>query len=138
MDEATHKPAPIVLVLSSAADKAMEEFQRWLEPQLGMGKQLSLLAGWANKLAGAVARLAGILHMAQAVDDGNFTTVIAEQTVQAHETTIALAERGILAASRTGALADLGGDRPVGVEHDLPEAIGVDRGGDARVRDYPV
>jgi hypothetical protein len=63
---------------------------------------------------------------------------VAEQTVQAHEATIAMAERGTLAASRTGAcgLADLGGDRPVGVEHDLPEAIGVDRGSHACVRDY--
>jgi hypothetical protein len=74
---------------------------------------------------------------------------VAEQAVQAYETTIALAEPSplISAATRTGALAACdtllaagglpqpGGDRPVGVEHDVPEPVGLDRGGHASVRD---
>jgi hypothetical protein len=63
---------------------------------------------------------------------------VAEQTVRAYETTVARAEWGPLAAaSRPGALArsaDPGGDRAVGVEHDLPEAVGVNRGSHACVR----
>jgi hypothetical protein len=55
---------PTVLRFSAEADRLMEEFQTWLEPQLAEGKPLSHLGGWANKLAGAVARVAGILHMA--------------------------------------------------------------------------
>jgi hypothetical protein len=60
------KPAPNWLRFSTAADQAMQDFERWLEPQLARGEELSLLGGWANKLAGAIARLAAILHMATA------------------------------------------------------------------------
>jgi hypothetical protein len=61
------KPAPHHLVFSEQADQAMRDFEKWLEPQLRDGKELSYLAGWANKLAGAIARIAGILHVATAV-----------------------------------------------------------------------
>jgi hypothetical protein len=54
----------VVLSFARAAQDALSQFERWLEPQLGPGERLSYLAGWANKLAGAIARLAGILHMA--------------------------------------------------------------------------
>ncbi len=89
---------------------------------------------------------------------------VAEQAVQAYETTIAVAEpNALIAATTTGALVscstrpvlsilpaggvsgqggvgaavlpDPRGDRPVGVEHDVPEPVGVDRGGHASVRD---
>jgi DNA primase len=59
--------APHLLHFSEEADEALAEFERWLEPKLAPEEELSLLAGWANKLAGAVARLAGILHVADAV-----------------------------------------------------------------------
>jgi hypothetical protein len=42
---------------------AMEEFERWLEPKLGICGPLSTLGGWGNKLAGGCARLAGVLHL---------------------------------------------------------------------------
>jgi hypothetical protein len=58
---------PHLLHFSEDADELMAEFERWLEPQLAPEKELSLLAGWANKLAGAIARIAGILHVADAV-----------------------------------------------------------------------
>jgi replicative DNA helicase len=57
-----------VLRFSAAADRELQEFERWLEPQLAEGEDLSYLAGWANKLAGAIARIAGVLHMAGAPD----------------------------------------------------------------------
>jgi hypothetical protein len=46
----------------------MEALERWLEPQLAEGEELAHLAGWAHKLPGLVARIAGILHQMQAVD----------------------------------------------------------------------
>jgi hypothetical protein len=58
------KPAPHYLQFSDAADQAMQAFEMWLEPRLAPGEELSFLAGWPNKLAGAIARLSGILHMA--------------------------------------------------------------------------
>src|SRR5262249_27741798 len=53
------RPAPRLLDFSPGADRALRGFQDWLEPQLADGEPLSFLAGWANKLAGAVARTAG-------------------------------------------------------------------------------
>ena len=52
------------------ADKLLQSFESWLEPQLAEGEPLSYLAGWANKLAGAIARISGILHMAQTIGEG--------------------------------------------------------------------
>jgi hypothetical protein len=62
--------SPHRLRFSAEADAALQELERWLEPQLGPEGELSLLAGWANKLAGAVARLAGVLHVAGCVGLG--------------------------------------------------------------------
>jgi hypothetical protein len=46
----------------------MVEFETWLEPRLAIDAQLGTLADWASKLAGAVARIAAILHVAAAAD----------------------------------------------------------------------
>jgi hypothetical protein len=59
------KPAAHVLFFSPEADQELRAFERWLEPQLAEGEELSYLAGWANKLAGAVARIAAVLQMAE-------------------------------------------------------------------------
>lgn len=48
--------------------RAMVEFETWLEPRLAIDAQLGTLADWASKLAGAVARIAAILHVAAAAD----------------------------------------------------------------------
>src|SRR5262249_42495263 len=78
-----NRPAPHRLRFSPQADDALREFETWLEPQLAQGEELSHLAGWANKLPGAVARLAGILHMADEVGKGEGQQVISVPTVQA-------------------------------------------------------
>jgi hypothetical protein len=57
------KPSANIIRFSAEADAEMQNLERWLEPQLAEGEDLSHLAGWANKLAGAVARIAGVLHM---------------------------------------------------------------------------
>lgn len=78
------KPAPHWLQLSPAADNALRAFERWLEPQLAEGEDLTDLAGWANKLAGAMARIAAILHMVEATGaDKSWQAPICEATMTA-------------------------------------------------------
>jgi hypothetical protein len=58
------------LTFGPEADRLMREFENYLEPQLAEGAELFHLAGWANKLAGACARIAGILHVAKLIAEG--------------------------------------------------------------------
>lgn len=61
---------PHTLRLDSKAWERLKEFLEWLEPQLGEHAELGTLTDWAGKLGGAVARLAGILHIAEHVHEG--------------------------------------------------------------------
>jgi hypothetical protein len=61
--DADGNKVPHVLRFSPEADRAMQEFQAWLEPQLGPDGDLVHMSDWGAKLAGAVARIAGILHV---------------------------------------------------------------------------
>src|SRR5207253_1574599 len=65
--EAERNAPPQILHLDPEARCLLREFEAWLEPRLGLEGEFALLAGWGNKLAGAVARLAGILHAVRAV-----------------------------------------------------------------------
>jgi hypothetical protein len=53
-----------VIQLSPLARQRWLEFARWLEPQLAEHGALGYIADWAGKLAGAAARIAGLLHAA--------------------------------------------------------------------------
>jgi DNA (cytosine-5)-methyltransferase 1 len=64
------RPVPLWLRFAPDADRALRDFEAWLEPQLADGAELARLAGWGNKLAGTAARIAGILHAAAAVAAG--------------------------------------------------------------------
>jgi hypothetical protein len=77
------KAAPHWLQFTSGADAALRDFEGWLEPQLAEGEELSFLAGWANKLAGAIVRIAGTLHMAGSVAAGQQSQRISDATVGA-------------------------------------------------------
>ena len=61
------RPTQVVLRLSNEAATEFDRLQRDLEPKYLPGGELAqqLLCGWANKLPGAVARIAGLLHMAE-------------------------------------------------------------------------
>ncbi len=61
---------PHVLGFDAAARAEFEAFENWLESQLAPGRPLARLAGWANKLNGACARLAAALHVADALGGG--------------------------------------------------------------------
>jgi hypothetical protein len=77
------KVAPRTLRFSVEADRQLRDFEAKLEPRLAEGEDLSYLAGWAQKLAGTIARIAGILHVVQAVDDGtNWEAPITAATVE--------------------------------------------------------
>ncbi len=57
--------APKVVDLSADARDYLTAFMDELEPQLAEGGALRPIADWANKLAGAVVRLAAILHYSE-------------------------------------------------------------------------
>jgi len=61
---------PHVLYLNNDAHVIHAAFEDDIEPRLGEEGDLYPIQGWGSKLAGAVARLAGILHMARYGPDG--------------------------------------------------------------------
>jgi hypothetical protein len=56
---------PVPLVFTPEANDALLEYERSLEPKLGVGGELEHLADWGSKLAGAVVRISGLLHLAE-------------------------------------------------------------------------
>jgi hypothetical protein len=73
---------PVNLSFSPEADAAMQEFERWLEPKLAPGGELSSLSHWPKKLAGESARIAAALHAAQWVESKTIPLVIDAETVK--------------------------------------------------------
>jgi replicative DNA helicase len=62
---------PAVLVLTPEARRLLSGYQEEIEPRLrASGGDLADLRDWASKLAGAVVRLAGLLHLAGHLTDG--------------------------------------------------------------------
>ncbi|MGC7880141.1 YfjI family protein, partial [Desulforudis sp. 1190] len=61
-------PTPHILRLSPGAAEVFGIFERALEPKLDPLGDLGIIADWGSKLAGAVARIAGVLHLADNVD----------------------------------------------------------------------
>ncbi len=57
---------PAVIQLSPGADAALIAYQKRIEPQLkARGGKLGHISNWAGKLAGATARMAALLHLAE-------------------------------------------------------------------------
>ena len=72
---------PAVLPLTPAALKLHTEFRSELEPRLRAGTgDLEALRDWASKLPGAVARIAGLLHLAEHPKTGP-TSLVEEATM---------------------------------------------------------
>ncbi len=71
--------SPRILSLSPVAERRLAEFERWLEPRLEPeAGEFAQLGGWASKLAGAVLRLAGLLHAAENPGPDHTTTISIE------------------------------------------------------------
>ncbi len=56
---------PYVVPFSGGAQAAHATFRELLEPRLGPAGDLRWMSEWAGKYAGAVARIAGLLHLAE-------------------------------------------------------------------------
>ena len=63
VDERGEPVEHVIGLLAGAYDRWLS-FAGWLEPQLGDFGALAHVSDWGGKLAGAVARVAGILHLA--------------------------------------------------------------------------
>jgi hypothetical protein len=73
---------PAVLMLTNGAQETFTEIERAVEPTLAGDGELAALADWGAKYVGAVARIAGILHLGQHRPDG-VKSPIDEDTVWA-------------------------------------------------------
>jgi 5S rRNA maturation endonuclease (ribonuclease M5) len=69
---------PCVLTFSPYANDRLLEFERALEPRLAPGADLGTLADWGSKLAGAVVRIAGLLHLVAHLTNGHHHRPISE------------------------------------------------------------
>jgi hypothetical protein len=70
---------PMAILLDPGADAVLLELERELEPRLDAETgDLAHVEGWAAKLAGATARIAGLLHLAAHLRDGWARPVEAE------------------------------------------------------------
>jgi hypothetical protein len=58
---------PHPLTLDVAAQEGFQCFEAWVEPRLAEFGELGRMTDWGGKVAGAVARIAGLLHMADHV-----------------------------------------------------------------------
>jgi DNA polymerase-1 len=75
--------APHILRFSPESDEVLQAFERQLEPKLSPDGEYASMGGWANKLSGAVARIAGILHLCKHAEEGFAVHVpIAADTVR--------------------------------------------------------
>lgn len=59
---ADEEGSPRTLRFSGESQAMMIELLEWVEPQLAVGAELHAIGDWAAKFAGAVARIAGLLH----------------------------------------------------------------------------
>jgi replicative DNA helicase len=76
---------PHLLDLTPDARQVLLDFQDWLEPRLHpQTGQLAAITDWASKLAGAVVRLAALLHLAHTFTTG-YATPITADTMHAAE-----------------------------------------------------
>jgi replicative DNA helicase len=69
---------PATLKLSPTARKAIEAIEAAVEPQLADDGKLSALRDWGSKYVGAIARIAGLIHLAEHGGDNEIdaTTIL--------------------------------------------------------------
>ncbi|WP_344459585.1 DUF3987 domain-containing protein [Kitasatospora kazusensis] len=72
---------PVTVLLSEAADLAVEKLQAKVELQLRPDEPLAHIKDWAGKLVGHTVRIAGLLHLAEHVG-GDWRDPIAAKTVE--------------------------------------------------------
>jgi replicative DNA helicase len=101
--DATGKLDPEELALARDADQLLREFEGVLEPRLGEDGDLAPIADWAGKLAGAIVRIAGLLHIADAAAQG----ISADLVVPSHHVEAAIALAPYLIAHARAAFTEM-------------------------------
>ena len=76
-------PAPHTLRLDLAALEAFHDFMRRVEAMLDPLGELGNMTDWGGKIAGATARMAGLLHIAEHVESAHRLAITAETVVRA-------------------------------------------------------
>jgi hypothetical protein len=76
------KPVPKWLNFSPEANQALRRFEVELEPRLAKEGDLKQVADWAAKLAGGIARVAAIFHVADTIEIGFPDLTIDQGTVE--------------------------------------------------------
>jgi replicative DNA helicase len=76
---------PAVLILTPGAQEEMRRVEAAVEPTLAGDGELASLADWGGKLVGAVARIAGILHLAEHGAEKGPREPVSAQTIVAAE-----------------------------------------------------
>jgi len=75
--------SPYLLRMSPEAWQIWNGFEAWIEPKLAPFAELNHIADWTGKLAGTVARIAGILHMIEhSRDTAPWNALIKPETVE--------------------------------------------------------
>ena len=72
---------PAVLTLTKEARRALEIIAEEVEPLLREDGQLSALKDWGSKYVGAVARIAGVIHLAELGPQDGPKTPVSEETM---------------------------------------------------------
>ncbi len=96
---------PAVLVLTPEANDLVLDIERQVEPRLAPGGAWAHIVDWGSKYTGAVVRIAGLLHLAERLDDGWGRPVDAETVDRAAR----IGE--YYAAHALGAFDDMGADQ---------------------------
>lgn len=73
---------PRVLHLASDADLIFRRFREFVEDSLGEFGALSMIKDWGGKLPGAVARIAGLLHLVEHVQQREIPLVIGREAIE--------------------------------------------------------
>jgi hypothetical protein len=74
---------PAVLTLTPTAHKAMMTIEETVEPTLAGDGELAPLADWGAKYVGAIARIAGILHLAEQGSEVGPRAAVTAATIEA-------------------------------------------------------
>lgn len=70
------------LSFDEAAHSLFTEFRRTIEVSLRPGGALDSISAWASKFPGNIARIIGLLHIAEHIETGEIPTIIGAETVQ--------------------------------------------------------
>jgi hypothetical protein len=82
-EDGNGQPSPHPLTLDMEALHSFQRFEEWVEPRLSEFGELGRMTDWGGKIAGAVARIAGLLHMADHVGiDAPWDVPISAATVE--------------------------------------------------------